>query len=403
MNITFLSAAALLLLAVLALLLRPLLRRAAPLATASRRSLNTAIYRDQLAELERDRAAGNLSEADFDQSQTELQRRLLADASEADPAPQSSGPAWRSAIALSLALPLAAVLLYAQFGDPAGLKPPVEQPGHQLTKAQIEQMVAVLAARLEKHPDDIKGWAMLARSYKAMGRFAEAEKAFVRIGDAINSDPVLLTEYADLLAVQANGNLNGKPEALVEEALKLDPENPKALWLAGTAAFNRGDYPVAGRYWERLLKLLPPDSEDAKTITAAIAETREKGGGQPAKDKAAVPGKAVSGRVSLAPALADKIQPGDTLFIFARAVGGSRMPLAVLRAHAGDLPLTFTLDDSLAITPQLKLSGASQVKIEARISKSGNATPQKGDLIGESAVVKPGAKRVNIVIGRVAP
>lgn len=401
MNIIFLSAAALLLLAVLALLLRPLLRRAAPPATASRQALNTAIYRDQLAELERDRAAGSLSESDFDQSRAELQRRLLQDAAVVDVAPSPSHPAWRSAIALSLALPLAAALLYAWLGNPAGLKPPqVQQPGHEVTQAQIEQMVAALAARLEQHPEDVNGWVMLARSYKLMRRFDEAEKAFSHIGDALNSDPVLLTEYADLLATRAGGNLTGKPSALVDEALKLDPENPKALWLAGTAAFNRGDYLGAGRYWESLLKLLPPESEDAKSIAAAIAEARQKSGGKPAADKGVVSGKTVSGRVSLSPALAKKLRPSDTLFIFARAVNGPRIPLAVLRAHAGALPLTFTLDDSLAINPELKLSGANQVKIEARISKSGNATPESGDLVGESAAVKPGAKGVGIVIER---
>ncbi len=408
MNFIFLSAAALLLLVVLGLLLRPLLRRNAPSMIASRQALNTAIYRDQLVELERDRAAGSLSEVDYEQAREELQRRLLADASESDALPSSSGPAWRSALALVLALPIAAVALYAWFGTPAALQPIQEQPqaGHPVTQAQIEQMVAALAARLKQHPEDIKGWIMLARSYKALGRYDDAARAFAHIGDAMDSDPELLSEYADLLAVRAGGKLDGKPMELVNKALALDPNNTMGLALAGTAAYGKKDFATAVKYWERLQKILPPDSDDAKSIASAIAEARAKEGGGHSATKTAPADAArgaVSGRVTLAPALTGKMQPGDTLFVFARAVGGARMPLAVERAHAGDLPLSFTLDDSLALNPELKISSAKEVKVEALISKSGNAKPQKGDLVGESAVVKPGAKGVQIVIDRAVP
>ena len=407
MNITFLAIAALLFLAMLALLAHPLLRRSATVSAASRQSLNTAIYSDQLSELERDRAAGSLSEADYEQSRSELQRRLLQDASETEAAPSISPSrrGWRSALALGLLLPVAAALLYAWLGNPAAL----QEQKHDVSAAQIEQMVAKLAARLEQNPDDIQGWAMLARSYKAMRRFEESEKAFAHVGSAMDNDPVLLTEYADLLAVKAGGKLEGRPLDLVKKALKIDPANTMALALAGTAAFDRSDFPVALQYWERLQKIFPPDSDDAKSIAAAIAETREKMGGKAklatkAEAKpAAKAGTTVSGRVTLAPALAAKMQPADTLFVFARAVDGSRIPLAVLRVRAQDLPLTFILDDSMAMNPELKISGASQVKIEARISRSGNAIPQSGDLAGESVVVKPGAKDVSVVIERLLP
>ena len=403
MNTSFLAVSAALFLVALALLLRPLMRRVAPPPAASRQALNAAIYRDQLSELERDRASGSLAATDFDQAQAELQRRLLQDAAVADVAPSPSRPAWRSAIALSLALPLAAAALYVWLGNPAAMQQ--EQAGHQVTAEQIDQMVGALAARLEKNPDDMQGWAMLARSYKAMRRFDEAERAFARLGDNLYSDPVLLAEYADLLAVRANGQLEGKPLELVQKALKLDPNNNMSLALAGTAAYERRDYAEATRYWDRLYKLLPPESEDAKALAATLAEIREKNGGPPAAPagKQAVSGKTVSGRAVLAASLAAKVQPGDTVFVYARAIDGPRIPLAVLRAHAQDLPLSFTLDDSLAINPEMKLSGASQVKIEARISKSGNATPQQGDLGGESAPVKVGAQGVSILIERTIP
>lgn len=405
MSIPFLGAAALLALIALAWLLHPLLRRARSGSNASRQAINAAIYRDQLGELERDRADGSLAESDFEQARIELQRRLLDDAAVADAPPVVAHPAKRTTVAVALILPVAAALLYAWLGNPAAMRP--GEARHQVTAGQMDEMVAKLASRLEKNPDDPQGWAMLGRSYKAMGRFDAAEQALVRAGDLVNRDPVLLTEYADLLAVRANGNLEGKPLELVQQALKLDPENFMALALAGTAAYNRKDFPEARRYWEQLLGLLPPDSEDAKSLTATLAEIGGKPSEQkPAKSentKPAASGGSVSGSVTLAPALAAKVQPGDALFIYARPVSGPRMPLALLRKQAGDLPLNFTLDDTLAISPDIKLSGASEIRLEARVTKSGQAVRQPGDLIGESGPVKIGSKGVKLVIDQVSP
>jgi len=406
MNISFLIAAAILALLALAWLLRPLLRRATPAQSISRQALNAAIYRDQLAELERDRNAGSIAAADYEPARAELQRRLLQDAAVVDETPAAAAaiatarPEKRTALALLLLLPLAAGLLYAWLGSPLAMQPRVAQ--HQITSGQIDEMINKLAARLEKNPQDTKGWAMLGRSYKALGRFEEAEKAFVRAGDMVNNDPTLLTEYADLLAARAN-SLEGKPMELVQRALQLDPGNTMGLALAGTAAYNRQDFPEATRYWEMLLKLLPPESEDAKGLTATLAEIRGKSGMPTAVAKSAptASAKSVSGSVTLAPALAGKVQPGDTLFVYARPAEGSRMPLAILRVHASDLPLTFTLDDTLALRPDLKLSDAALVKIEARVSRSGQAIPQPGDLIGESSPVKPGAKGIKLNIDRI--
>jgi len=409
MSIPFLAAAAVMALVVLAWLLRPLLRGASGASGASRQLLNTAIYRDQLAELERDRADGSLAESDFEQASVELQRRLLEDASVADALPAVPHSAKRTALTVALLLPLAAALMYVWLGNPAAMQP--GEPKHQLGEAQMNELVAKLDARLQKNPDDPQGWAMLGRSYKALGRFDEAEKAFLRAGDVMNQDAVLLAEYADLLAVRANGNLEGRPLQLVQQALKIDPENFMALALAGTAAYNREDFPEATRHWGRLLKMLPADSEDAKSLTTTLADIAAKSGAaviakpvdKPAAKATAGRQATVSGTVTLAPALAAKVQPGDTLLIYARPVEGPRMPLALLRGHAGDLPMNFTLDDSLAISPDMKLSGASEVKLEARVTKSGQAVRQAGDLIGESGPVKTGAKGVKLTIDKVSP
>ena len=409
MSISFLAAAAVMALVVLAWLLRPLLRRAQGASSASRQVLNAAIYRDQLAELERDRADGSLAESDFEQARVELQRRLLEDASVADALPVAPHSAKRTALTVALLLPLSAALMYAWLGNPAAMQPGDAQ--HQVSAGQMDELVAKLDARLEKNPNDPQGWAMLGRTYKALRRFDEAEKAFMRAGDLMNQDAVLLAEYADLLAVRANGNLEGRPLQLVQQALKIDPENFMALALAGTAAYNRQDFPEAARYWGQLLRLLPPDSEDAKSLSATLADIAAKSGGpaggkpvaKAAAGKASSSNKTVSGSVTLAPALAAKVQPGDTLFIYARPIDGPRMPLALLRGHAGDLPLNFTLDDSLAISPDMKISGASEVKLEARVTKSGQAIRQAGDLIGESGPVKTGTKGVKLTIDKVSP
>ena len=411
----FVLAAAILVAVTLVVLLRPWNRKPKP-AAGSTSDINAGIYRDQLAELDRDLAAGTLSADDHAQARAELQRRLLDDVSATDTPAATTGGMKHTALLLAVTLPLAAAGLYAWLGTPAALDPLARAAP---TQQNVEKMVADLAARMEKNPDP-RGFVVLARSYRAMGRLPEAEAAFERIGPALQENATLLAEYADVLASRAMGNLEGKPMALVNQALKVEPENPMALSLAATAAYNRGDYAQAIARWQQIQRVVPPDSEDARWLTDAIAKTREHlagvggvGAKTPAAPSATTPpapspttaaaGASVSGRVSLAPALAAKVQPGDTVFIFARNPQGSRLPLAVQRIQVSALPFSFKLDDSMAMSPEAKISGASEVRIEARVSRSGNATPQTGDLIGASATVKPGADKVEVLIDQVRP
>jgi cytochrome c-type biogenesis protein CcmH len=425
---TFLIAAALLVAATLLVLLRPW-RRAAQAAESTARDANTAVYRDQLAELDRDLAAGTIQAADHEQARGELQKRLLADADVAEPAiaPRTSGRG--TMVALALALPVLATGIYAWRGNPAALNPPAppEQRG-EVTQQQIEQMIATLAARVEKNPDDPKAWMVLARSYRAMGRPADSAKAFEHVSrEMLDRDPVLLTEYADVLATVANGDLQGKPLTLVQQALAVDPNNAMALSMSATAAYQRQDMKTAAAQWQQLLPMLPPESDYAKFIVQTLAEIRGGTAGTGASApvaavaRAAAPAStastatavadkpaagsatAVSGRVTLSPALASKVQPGDTVFVFARAPQGPRMPLAVKRGLVSDLPMDFVLDDSTAMSPQFKLSSVPEVRIEVRVSRNGSATPSTGDLIGQGPVVKPGATGVAVQIDQVRP
>ena len=223
----------------------------------------------------------------------------------------------------------------------------------------------------------------------------------------------MLADYADVLGMAQGRSLKGKPYELAQQALRIEPQHPKALAIAGTAALDAGDFPVALRYWQTLADNLPAGSPDAEPVRSVIAEIRaraaESGKSLPtaptaaAKAAPAAGGKSVSGTVAIAPALADKIAGNETLFVFARADKGPRVPLAVVRASAQQLPLRFALDDSQAMAPGVNISSTEAIRIEARISRSGSATPQPGDLVGASAVVKPGAREVHVVIDRALP
>lgn len=394
----------LLTLLVLALLCWPLLRRRSG-DGASRRAINTAIYRDQLADLERDLASGALSQADYAGAREEIERRVLEDVA-ADTAPTDTAPRRlpRTALALAVTLPLAAALLYVVLGTPAALDPAARQ-GPQASAAEIEKMVATLAARLEKDPGNLEGWAMLGRSYLVTGRLAEAAKAFDKAGPAMEASTELMLQVAELSAELNEGRIEGRGRELLQRVLKAEPQNPQALVLAGTDAFFRQQYADAVRHWEAVLAQLPPGSPDAQNLTAGIEKARSLQGEAPAGARAraeakpqAAAGKTVSGRVTLAPALAGKASPDDVVFIFARAAEGPRMPLAVVRTRVADLPQDFTLDDSMALSPEFKLSSAGTLRIEARVSKSGDATARPGDLRGESGPVQPGASKLGIVI-----
>jgi cytochrome c-type biogenesis protein CcmH len=399
---TFLIAAALVLAASLVLLSRPWWR--APRADdRSRQALNATIYRDQLNELERDRAIGQLGEADYQEARAEIQRRLLDDSTQAETHLVAPSHPKRTLVALLIVLPLLAAGLYAKLGTPSALD---QAQGRKFTQQDIDRMVSDLAAQMEKEPDNYQGWVMLARSYKVMRRTAEAERAYERGLPLVEQDPQLLADYADLLASKT-GDLAGRPEQLIAKALALDPNHLQSLWLAGTAAFNRADYATAIRHWQRAQGQLPPESEDGRMLANIIEEAKQKMGTRKgATSVAATPAvaaPAIRGRVELAAALKAQAAPSDTVFIAAKEAGGPPMPLAAKRVRVADLPMDFSLDDADSLMPNRPLSSAQAIQIEARVSKSGNAMTQPGDLKGSVGPVKPGAKGLRITIDKVVP
>jgi cytochrome c-type biogenesis protein CcmH len=421
----------------LAALLLPLLRGGA--RAPSEEAARAAVYRDHKRQLDEELATGTLTVQEHAAAVAELAARLGgeldAEGSVATrPHPPPVRPAsersrFIAALAAVAIIPVAAIVLYLALGSPDALRARpalAERP----TEQQIVAMVESLAQKMKASPGDPKGWRLLGRSYVALGRFRDAADAYAQAVQHGADDAAVYADWAEALAL-AHNDMRGEPEALTRKALERDAQSVKALALLATAAYERGEYDSAIATWRRVQTALPPGSEDAKQAAAAIAEierTQANGAASPTpggtsarNEPAAAPvspsagtsppaaaasdtsSSAISGRVELAPALAGRVTSGDTLFVYARASEGPRMPLAILRRTAADLPLDFRLDDSMSMAAGARLSSADRVVVEARISKSGRATPQSGDLAGHSAEVKPGARNVRVTIDEVMP
>ena len=394
---SFLIPAVLLLILVLVLLLRPLFFPAKESAT-SRRQMNAAIYRDELDKLEADRLAGIVDADSYEQTHAEMRQRLFQDTDEADDL-AVLGSTKKTIIGICLFVVLLSAGFYFYLGDaPRIAEKNAEQP---MTQESLEKMITEFAAKMEKEPDNLKGWAMLARSYRILGRNAEAANAYARAGSFVDSDPQLLADYADVLAANANGNFAGKPQQLINKALTLDPNNLLALWLSGTAAFNSQNYKVAVQSWEKLAKQLPPETDEARAIAASIAEARNKGGLSPSAAPV-ISNQGVSGQVGIASALQSKIKAGDVLMVIARKPG-ERMPVAVLKTAVTAFPISFVLNDSLAMSPNALISQLPEVSVEVRISKTGMAMSESGDLISAPQTIKVGTTNARLLIDQIRP
>ena len=401
--------AGVLLVLVVTLLVYPLVSRRR-LGGASRGALNATLYAEQIGELQADLRSGAIRQGDFELAMSELKRRLLAD-TDAEDAPRQASAGRGAAIAVAVAVPLCAIGIYLLVGNPQALGPlPAAGPAQELDQHQVEAMVERLAERLKTDPGHVQGWMLLARSYAAFGRFKESAEAYATAVKLQPGDAQLLADYADALGMARGRKLEGEPEKLIARALEIDPRNVKALALAGTVAYERKDYKGAAGYWERMLPLVAPDSEQERDIRANVEEARSLAEGRVAEKKAFEPRDptppktqvaALRGEVKLAPALAAKAAPTDTVFIFARAAQGPPMPLAVLRKQVRDLPTAFALDDSMGMAAGASLSSSSQVIVGARISKSGSPAAQPGDLQGLSAPVANDASGVTIIIDSV--
>jgi cytochrome c-type biogenesis protein CcmH len=415
---TFWVVAGALMLLVVAALAAPLLRRTRSDVQIESDASNVELYQDQIVELERDRAQGMLSDEQFEQARLELGQRLLADVTGETSARAEPAGAWRY-VALA-GVPITAVLAYLVLGMPESLNGKLATQADAGTSAErphnLAELVERLAARVDRNPDDAEAWALLARSNQILGRPAEAVKAFARATELIPRSAQLWADYSDMLVASAGGQWTQAAKAALAKALALDRAHPKALWLAGSEAFVRRDFKAALNYWEQLAPMTEPGSDVARAIQGNIAEARALAGGEnaapmpataaevaasPQPDTAIKPAsgdKALSGVVAIDPAIAARVRPSDTVFVFARAAQGPKMPLAIRRITVKDLPYEFTLDDSAAMAPGMTISAFDQIVIGARVSMSGDAAPKPGDFEGYSAPVKPGTSSIQVSI-----
>jgi len=426
----------------LGFLLPPLLKKRVPYSKEQfpdRDEMSLSIFRDQLAELNNDLKNNVITQDQYDQAKADLERSILSDITTTtdvahaqtadavvDETSQKHLVARSVPIALSVSVAVVAISLYITFGAGAdGLEPEKVAPQVQADQHQesLDNMVKQLQDRLQAAPDDGEGWFMLARTYQFMKRYPEAVQAFQKaMALGGGQDANFLASYADAVAMASGRELNTQAVALLEKAIQIDPNHVKGLWLIGTAAYQNKDYAKALKHWQQLLSVLPQGSEESNQITANVTEVRALLGLPPMQagavaassvqqqitqtnnmdTTAPLNGVRVFGTVSINNSLALQADVNDTLYIFARAAEGPRMPLAILRKQVKDLPLEFSLDDSLAMSPQMKLSSFSRVIVGARISKSGDAIAKPGDLEGYSAEYQLGdTNPVNIIIDRV--
>lgn len=402
-----------LVLATLAALVVPLMRARPPRERPADADASAAIYRDRKHELDAEVASGAITADERDATGAELVSRLgeeLAADAPAPPVPAGRAP-WITAIVLVALVPAVALVAYLALGRPEALD--ADAARKRFSDTEIVAMVERLAQRMKENPTDPQGWLLLGRSWNALQRYDDAAKAYEQAAIRLPDNADVLADWADALGMAQGRKLAGRPTDLVGQALAVDPKHPKALALAASAAMERGDDKTAVGYWRRLLAIVPPGSEDAQGIRETIAQLE--GGSTAAPASPSAPASAtgapsapatasaarVTGRVVVAPALAARVASDATLFVYARAPQGSRMPLAILKRTARDLPLEFTLDDSMAMTPAATLSGASAVVVEARISATGSATPAAGDLAGSSPAVPPGTTGIVVTIDRV--
>ncbi len=417
--ITFWILASGLTLLAIAFIILPLLRRK-EYVTLSSDELNLSVFKQQLEELDNDLNNGILDQPRYDAARRDLEKELLEDVSgdKAQPAASTSG-SGRWIMSVALVVPLMSIGMYQALGNPeiiprlaaapdSGIGGPSQQSPHTGQPSMqnlppMEELVKKLAAKLEQQPENLDGWLMLGRSYMSLSQPQKAIEAYQKAMQLNSENSTLLLAYAEAIAQTQGKNFTGQPAVLIEKAYKLAPRDPNGLWMMGIVSYQREQFQDALNYWEKLESQLTPQSQDIASVQSAISDAKAKLGTEdklpsivspkPAAEPAApaeAGNSAIEVIVKLSPEMQAKANPQDLVFIYAKALSGPPMPLAAARKQVRDLPLTLILDDSMAMMPQMTLSGFSEVIVGARVSKSGGPSAQPGDLEGEIKPVTPG-------------
>jgi cytochrome c-type biogenesis protein CcmH len=404
LNIIFWLLVASMILIALLFVVMPLIKKREGIITDESSERNVQIARERLAELKANQASGGISQAQYDEQVAELELSLSddLDAEDTGKTPLTAAPQGRwLAYALIIFIPLLAIGLYGGLGDYQAIGR-VNDPAQSESAAGspempspevINKMVEKLANKLKSEPDNLEGWLMLGKSYKVLQRNNEAVKAYERAYQLAGDKADVMLPYAESVALAGGGDWRGKPMELVNKALTLEPENVTGLWFAAMGHAQQDDKAGSLAYLRKLLTVLPENSQDKQQIQTLIAgiEGQQNGDAKPSSEnKNQAP--EILAAISLAPELKSKVKPESTVFIYAQALSGPKMPLAIVRKRVADLPLTVTLSDTDGMLPSVKLSDFKQVKLLARVSSSGSAMPQPGDLLGVLETVETGTK-----------
>ncbi len=399
----------------LAFLLPPLLRSSTKHdPDVDRQQLNVSIYRSRLEELEVAFSEGELDDDDYRATRADLERAMMTDVPAEQAVPETSSSTHPlTAALLTVAVPVAALGLYLTLGTPQALSPSiatrVSADGNAINAEQlpsVESMLASLQARLESHPEDTKGWRLLGRTYAHLERLNEASQAFAQALALQPDNAEAMIDHAEILGRLAGDRLQGEALELVRRALSMDPLHKRALWLAGFGALQAGDNTLAISHWEKLQTQGGLEPQEVEIVSRMLARARGEMAPAPSTPVASanVSDIRIKVRVELAPELQGQAAPADTVFIYARAADGPRMPLAIVRKQVRDLPLSVELDDTMAMRPEFRLSLFPEVIINARVSKTGDARPVSGDLLGSSARLQTAEQNeVAITIHEVLP
>lgn len=400
----------------------PILLRKSDILQDSTRDQNIFIAKEQLEDLETRFERGEIDQEVYQSNRDEIEQSLFSDVEGVDSVAQqgSSKPSLVGSILIVLLIPVIAVSVYLKVGNPnftkdldskqaaaAALKDRV--PRNADGTPDIDTMVTRLQEKMEKNPNNAKGWYMLGRSYMVLKRYPEATKSFESSLKIKPDSAEIMLALADSLAMMNQGDITGRPGELVNKALKLEPDNLTALWLGGMAARQQGKYTVAVERWNKVLAQITDPNEKKEVsslISEAISQLPEN---QQAKLRAAsveteikkpTSGKGIKLSISLSDKMIDKVSPTDFVFVYAKAMSGPPMPLAAAKIQVKDLPTEITLTDEMAMMPSMKLSSFPEVVVGARVSKSGQPISKNGDLYTEKRSIKIGMK-VTLVIDSV--
>ena len=376
----------------LAILLIPLMRTVRGQQGDQRQQQNIQIAREKKQQLETQLKDAEIDQATYDSAYLDLQTSLALELDRSAADSEKTRGKWMAIVVL-LAIPAASVSLYLVYGEyrvvenpQLAFAAPQQQQAAAAPQMSLEEMTVAIKQRLKDNPEDAEGWFMLGRTMMARQQYDQAVTAFQRSNDLLADEPGILFALADALAMQNNGTLLGEPEELVQRGLKLAPRFPNGLWLAGMAAEQRQDYKAAHRYWSLLLPLIADNQASSSEVRGLLA-TLEERDPELVKTMASAGGARIKLLVDISAELKAKASPDTPVFVYAKAMQGPPMPLAVRKLQLGDLPVSLTLSDDDAMMPTMKLSSFDQVIVGARVSSSGNPVAQSGDFYTEREAV----------------